>query len=166
MNILFVHQNFPGQFKHLAPALAGQGHNVTAMHMRKKLNSTVLNGVKLVQYRSVRGSTPGVHPWVVDFETKTLRAEACFRAAQKLKEQGYTPDVIVAHHGWGESMFLKEVWPQAKLGIYCEFYYGINDADMAFDPEFPSSDSDGEACRLRMKNLNNLIHFEMADAGI
>ena len=120
MNILFVHQNFPAQFKHLAPALAGRGHQVTALHMRK-MEETEWNGVRLVPYRSVRGSTKGVHPWAIDFETKLIRAEACFRRALELRKAGFTPDVILAHHGWGESLFLKEVWPDAKLGIYCEF---------------------------------------------
>jgi glycosyltransferase involved in cell wall biosynthesis len=102
---------------------------------------------------------------VSDFETKTIRAEACFKAALQMKAQGYTPDIIVAHHGWGESLFLKEVWPQAKLGIYCEFYYHPHGADVDFDPEFPATD-EGDVCRLRLKNLNNLLHFEVADAGI
>ena len=106
-----------------------------------------------------------MHPWVSDFETKTIRAEACFRAALGMKAKGFMPDVIVAHHGWGESLFLKEVWPKAKLGIYCEFYYHPNGADVGFDPEFPATD-EGEVCRLRLKNLNNLLHFEVADAGI
>jgi glycosyltransferase involved in cell wall biosynthesis len=82
-----------------------------------------------------------------------------------MKAQGYTPDIIVAHHGWGESLFLKEVWPQVKLGIYCEFFYHPQGADVGFDPEFPALD-EGEVCRLRLKNLNNLLHFEVADAGI
>ena len=164
MNILFIHQNFPGQFKFLAPALVEQGHQVTAMTMQKT-DLQSLQGVRLVHYTTTRGSTPGVHPWISDFETKTIRAEACFKAAMQMKKQGFKPDVIVAHHGWGESLFLKEVWPQAKLGIYCEFYYHPHGADVGFDPEFPAAD-DGEVCRLRLKNLNNLLHFEVADAGI
>lgn len=164
MNILFIHQNFPGQFKHLAPALVKQGHQVTAMIMQK-VGSPQWQGVRLVPYTATRGTTPGVHPWVSDFETKTIRGEACFRAALKLKAEGYSPDVIVAHHGWGESLFLKDVWPQARLGIYCEFFYRSQGADAGFDPEFPATD-EGDVCRLRLKNLNNLLHFEVADAGI
>ena len=164
MNILFIHQNFPGQFKHLAPALVKQGHQVTAMIMQK-VGSPQWQGVRLVPYTATRGTTPGVHPWVSDFETKTIRGEACFRAALKLKAEGYSPDVIVAHHGWGESLFLKDVWPQARLGIYCEFFYRSQGADTGFDPEFPAND-EGDVCRLRLKNLNNLLHFEVADAGI
>ena len=165
MNILFIHQNFPGQFKFLAPALVRQGHRVLAMTLQKTAASE-WQGVELVPYAVTRGTTPNVHPWVGDFETKVIRAEACFRAALTMKAQGFTPDVIVAHHGWGESLFLKEVWPDAKLGIYCEFYYRANGSDVGFDPEFPPKDAAGDACRLRLKNLNNLLHFEVADAGM
>jgi glycosyltransferase involved in cell wall biosynthesis len=165
MRILFVHQNFPGQFKHLAPALAVDPGNQVVAFMMQKNAPTTWQGVRLVSYQPARGTTPNVHPWVSDFETKTIRGEAAFRAALALRESGFTPDVIVAHSGWGESLFLKDVWPHAKLGIYCEFFYHAQGADVGFDPEFPAKDP-GEVCRLRLKNLNNLLHFEIADAGI
>ena len=164
MNILFVHQNFPGQFKFLAPALTQQGHSVVAMTMQKS-SGTQWQGVKLVYYGASRGTTPNVHPWVADFETKTIRGEACFKAALQMKEAGFEPNVIIAHHGWGESLFIKDVWPKAKLAIYCEFFYHSQGADVGFDLEFPPKDI-GDVCRLRLKNLNNLLHFEVADAGI
>jgi glycosyltransferase involved in cell wall biosynthesis len=164
MKILFIHQNFPGQFKFLAPALVQQGHEVVAMIMQK-IDLEVWQGIKLVSYLPSRSSTPNIHPWVSDFETKTIRGEACYRAARKLKNAGFMPDVIIAHPGWGESLFLKDVWPESKLGIYCEFYYHAQGADVGFDPEFPNKD-DSEICRLRLKNLNHLLHFEVADAGI
>jgi len=164
MNILFIHQNFPGQFKFLAPALVQQGHAVVAMTMQKT-EVKQWQGVKLETYSASRGSTPNVHPWVSDFETKTIRAEACFRSALEMKTNGFTPDLIIAHPGWGESLFLKDVWPNARLGIYCEFYYHPDEADVGFDPEFPSKDV-GDVCRLRLKNLNNLLHFDVVDAGI
>ena len=164
MKILFIHQNFPGQFKFLAPALAMQGHDVVAMTMQQG-NVSEWQGVKLVPYAASRSTTPDVHPWASDFETKTIRGEACFCAALQLKAQGFIPEVIIAHPGWGESLFLKDVWPKAKLGIYCEFFYHPKDADVGFDPEFPAKD-EGDVCRVRLKNLNNLLHFEIADAGI
>lgn len=162
--ILIVHQNFPGQFKHLAPALVRQGHEVTATTLQKSPPAQ-WHGVRLVPYPIQRGSTPGVHPWVSDFETKVIRGEAFFRKALELRAQGYVPDAVIAHHGWGETLFLKEVWPEARLGIYCEFYYQPSGADTGFDPEFPGSDA-GDICRLRLKNLNNLLHFGQADAGL
>jgi hypothetical protein len=96
MNILFIHQNFPGQFKHLAPALVDAGHTVTALILSEG-EVTSWNGVKLVPYALSRGNTKGVHPWTVDFESKVIRGEACFKAALSLKNQGYCPNVIVAH---------------------------------------------------------------------
>lgn len=164
MNVLFIHQNFPGQFKFLAPALARQGHRVVAMTMQQQAPAQ-WNGVQMVRYGASRGSSTHIHPWVSDFETKVIRGEACFHAALDMKKQGFAPDVIIAHPGWGESLFLKEVWPQARLGIYCEFFYHAEGADTGFDPEFPVTDS-GVACRLRLKNVNNLLHFDQADAAI
>ncbi len=162
MRILFVHQNFPAQFKFLAPALcADPAIEVTVFTM----NKFEAPQVRTVRYETTRSTSPTVHPWVSDFETKVIRAEAAFRAAVALRDSGYTPDVIVAHPGWGESLFLKEVWPKARLGIYCEFFYHAEGADVGFDPEFPASDA-GDVCRLRIKNVNNLLHFEVADAGI
>ena len=164
MNFLLIHQNFPGQFKHLAPALVKRGHRVVAMPMKAGPPGQ-WQGVELHPYMPQRGSTSGVHPWAVDFETKAIRAEACFRAALDLRRGGFVPEVILAHHGWGESLFLKEVWPQARLGIYAEFYYLNEGADSNFDPEFDRQDP-GDRCRLRLKNLNNLLHFDLADAGL
>jgi len=165
MKILFIHQNFPGQFIHLAPALAARpGVEVMALTLQK-IPQKVWKGVGIVQYALQRGTTPDIHPWVLDFESKTIRAEACFRAALKLRDQGYQPDLIIAHPGWGESLFLKAVWPQARLGIYCEFFYRETGADVGFDPEFPAQDP-GDVCRLTIKNVNNLLHFEIAEGGI
>lgn len=163
MKILFVHQNFPGQFKHLAPALRGRGHELRALAVNGKTLQDVA-GVPITTAVPQRGSTAGIHPWAIDWETKLIRGEAAFRAAAKMLAEGYRPDLILAHPGWGESLFLKEVWPQTRLAIYCEFYYSAAGADMGFDPEFPSKDI--ESCRQRVKNVNNHLHFDIADAGI
>ena len=164
MRILFIHQNFPAQFKHLAPALAARGHEVNVLTMSNNIGTEWLN-IKAFKYQPSRGSTPDIHPWVVDLETKIIRAEAVFKQALELKAQAYHPDLILAHPGWGESLFLKEVWPKAVLALYCEFYYQLQGADTGFDPEFSSSAED-DVCRLKLKNINNLLHFELADAGI
>ncbi|MDA9185556.1 glycosyltransferase family 4 protein [Gammaproteobacteria bacterium] len=164
MNILFIHQNFPGQFKHLAPALVKAGHMVTALILAKT-EAKQWNGVRLVSYGLNRGNAKEAHPWTVDFESKVIRGEACLKAALALKDQGYTPEVIVAHPGWGESLFVKEVWPEAKLKLYCEFFYHARGADVGFDPEFSSSDP-AEAGRVTLKNANMLLQFQNADSGL
>ena len=166
MNILLIHQNFPGQFKHLGPALVAQGHKVVALTSRVKENTT-WQGIDVRAYQPRRSSSKAIHPWVMDMETKVIRAEACYRAAVVLRDQGgFTPDVILAHHGWGEPMFLRDVWPQARIGLYCEFYYRPEYPYTDFDPEFPAQDPAGNALRLRLKNINNLVHHQIADAGL
>lgn len=165
MKFLFIHQNFPGQFTHLAPALAADPrHEVVALRMQRE-GGKVWKGVRIVTYHPSRGSTPRIHPWVIDLETKVIRAEAAFHACQQLRREGFVPDAVIAHPGWGESMFVKEVWPGTRLGIYCEFFYRSSGADTGFDPEFPG-EGEGEPCRVRLKNLNHLLHVDCADAAL
>ena len=164
MNILFIHQNFPAQFKSLAPALARLGHDVRVLVLKKSV-ALELMGITQIVYAVKKSSTPNLHPWLISFESQIIRGEAVFKAALKLKAEGYTPDAIIAHPGWGESLFVKDVWPRAKLGIYCEFYYQAYGADLGFDTEFIDND-EADVCRMRIKNLNNMLHFPVADAGI
>jgi glycosyltransferase involved in cell wall biosynthesis len=164
MDILIIHQNFPGQYKHLAPALAARGDRVVALTL-KVTKPVTWQGVRVLPYTLHRGNGRNVHPWLVDFETKLVRAEACHGAAATLRAQGLMPDVILAHPGWGESLFLKDVWPEARLGLYCELYHEAGYPHTGFDPEFPGTEGPREPLRLRMKNLNNRLHFEVGDAG-
>lgn len=165
MQILIIHQNFPRQYKHLAPALVEQGHQVFSLTPKVE-KRTVWKGVQLLPYKISRASSKEIHPWLADLETKVIRADACYRQALAWKEKGLNPDVILAHHGWGEPMFLKDVWPDAKMGIYCELYHLDSGESVNFDPEFETKDLRSNALRLRLRNLNNTLHFEAADAGI
>lgn len=165
MKILFIHQNFPGQFKHLAVELARQGHEVKALTLRVK-ERTRWNGVDILPYALQKRSEQRTHPWVLDLDSKVTRAESCYRAARMLRDQGYAPDVIIAHHGWGEAMFLRDVWPAARMGLYCELYHLTDYPHAGFDPEFPVPDEMDAEIRIRLKNLNNHLHFEAAQAGI
>jgi len=164
MNILFIHQNFPAQFKFLAPALVKAGYKVRALTIRQFKGSD-WEGVTISSYSPERGSSKSIHPWIIDFESKVIRGEACFNAAVKLKKSGYSPDAIIAHPGWGESLFLKEVWPSAKLGLYCEFFYAARGLDVGFDPEFTFPELENP-CRMGLKNINNLFHIAQADSGL
>ena len=162
MNILFVHQNFPGQYKHLAPALAHRGHRVVALGMAERGE---MKGIEYHRYQTAAGNTPNVHPWVLDFETKVIRGQSCARAAEKLAQQGFEPDVICLHPGWGEGMFLREVWPKARQLHYVEYFYNAEGQDMGFDPEFPTPGLD-HRCRLWSKNANNLLALAQMDVGV
>jgi len=162
MNILFVHQNFPSQYKHLAPVLAAKGHRVIALTINA---AQKVNGVTIIQYKPKQGTSAAIHRLAADFETKIIRAEAAGLAALELRNKGFNPDIICAHPGWGEALFLKDVWPNAKLLCYWEFYYHAFGADVNFDPEFQDASFDNLA-RIRLKNANNLLTMEVADAGI
>jgi len=165
MKILLIHQNFPGQFKHLGPELVRQGHRVAALTLRVK-EPTTWQGITVLPYKVDRGSAKEIHPWLADTETKLLRAEACYDAAVALRdEKGFHPDVILAHPGWGEPMFLRDVWPQARMGLYCELFYRSDEPYVNFDPEFAPRVPGKNALRLRMKNINNYLHFLVGDRG-
>ncbi|MGA1613091.1 MAG: hypothetical protein ACO37E_04710, partial [Lutimaribacter sp.] len=131
MNILFIHQNFPGQFKHLAPALAAAGHRCVALTLRVKKPVTWAR-VEVLPYAVARSTGSRGHPWLIDLESKVIRGEACFRAACALRDTGFVPDIILGHPGWGETLFLRDVWPNARIGLYFELYHQSNDSTFRF----------------------------------
>ncbi len=163
MRTLFVHQNFPGQYKHLAPILAAQpGNEVLSLSLGP---TNRLPGVRNVVYKIARGTARDVHPWAADTETKVIRGEAAARAAVQLRDKhDFAPDLICAHPGWGEALFLKDVWPKARLLSLFEFYYQPHGFDAGFDPEFPEPEFN--AWRTRAKNAVNLMSLENADWGV
>ncbi len=162
MKILFIHQNFPAQYKYLAPALAEQGHEVVALTLGENAN---WKGIRVVQYTLLASSTKNIHPWIQETEAKVIRGESCARAAIKLRDKGFRADLIYAHPGWGESLFLSDVFPDAKQIHFLEFFYATEGQDVGFDPEFSDADFMSD-CRIRMKNANNLLHLNAMDRGI
>jgi glycosyltransferase involved in cell wall biosynthesis len=83
----------------------------------------------------------------------------------KAKEQGFVPDVVIAHPSWGESLFIKHVWPQTALGLFYEMFYQAHGQDVHFDPEFSKPEFSVES-RLLMKNAIHLIQDSFADAAM
>src|SRR3990167_10965238 len=135
MRVLFIHQNFPGQFKHIAQHMAKQpGVEVLAIG---RDSAPGLPGVRLLRYKPHRPANAYTHPYARTFEDAVLHGQEVLRLLLDLKRKGYRPDVIVAHPGWGETLYVKEAFPAAKLIHFCEFYYHSHGADANFDPEFP-----------------------------
>ena len=134
MKLLFVHQNFPGQFLHLAPEMQRRGHDVRAIS--DAANDKTSN-IPTLRYTY---KAPAVDPQATrlgrNFTLMSDRGVVVARFAQKLRAEGYVPDVIYGHSGWGETLFLKEVWPEAKLLVFAEFYYRGIGADTGYDHEF------------------------------
>ncbi|MBE0546230.1 MAG: glycosyltransferase [Rubrivivax sp.] len=162
MNILFVHQNFPGQFRHLAPALAQAGHAVHALSINRR---PVPPGVTLHVYKAQRPPGFKPHPLAADVEAKVIRGEAAAGAMLALQREGFTPDLVIANPGWGEALFVKDVWPRARLVCLLEYFYRLEGGDVGFDPEFPPT-GPLPGLRLRMKNLALLEAMNSMDLGV
>ncbi|MGP8123661.1 MAG: glycosyl transferase family 1, partial [Xanthobacteraceae bacterium] len=163
MNVLFVHNNFPAQFGHLARALARQrGVQVAAIGAR---SSRDIEGVRLVRYALADIDVSNSHPFARRFDLECHRAEQVLYALTTLKSSGFVPDVIVAHPGWGEALPIRTIFPRARLIVYCEFFYGNLDRDVGFDPEFAPIGVDGNVA-LQLKNAATLLALSECDAGI
>ena len=164
MKVLFLHQNFPGQFKHLAPALAAAGHEVHALLLANK-PGMLWQGVQVHTYFPKRSSTPGIHPWIIDVEAKVIRGEAVLHWAMQFKQQGFYPDVVIAHPSWGESLFIKEVWPDTRLGLFYEMFYQSEGQDVHFDPEFSKPEISADS-RLLLKNAVAVLQHQSVEAAV
>ena len=160
MNILFVHQSFPGQYRYIVHALAAQGcHNLVALGI-SELSEPIPHNITYYRYGLDRPNTPGLHEWLLDVDSKLIRGQACASAAVQLRDKGFTPDIICAHPGWGEALFLKDIWPNSPLLFYQEFFYNSIGFDYDFDDELQGT-PDWQACaRLRIKNANPLLTLQ------
>lgn len=162
MNVLFIHQNFPGQFRHIAAHLARQpGVNVRAIGRE---HASGLAGIRLYRYRPHRQASKETHPYARTFEEGVLHGQQVLRLLLDLKAKGYRPDVIVAHPGWGETLYAKQAFPDCKLIHFCEYYYRTDGADAGFDPEFPLTLNG--AASIHSRNALHLLNLENCDAAI
>ena len=162
MKILFVHQNFPGQFLHLAPALAARGHHVMELTDEKNPRPSP---VQVVRYKAPPDlKLPGVlgRTYSEHAERGWLTARGC-RALRD--RHNYTPDVIFGHSGWGETLFLNEIWPDATLLVYAELLYRTRGHDVGFDPEL-SPDSDEGRVATVARSAHLIQGLVQADAGL
>jgi len=161
--ILFIHQNFPGQFCHLAPALAADGHTVLALGMGPA--PAKMPGVRYFRHAPV-GGTARAPAALRDLSAKLLRGASAAASLQQMRDEGLRPDVICVHPGWGEGLFVRDVFPAARIIAYAEYYYGGTGSDSQFDPEFATLDSLAEAQRIRLRNTHLLHAIAEADAGL
>ncbi|MFM9889068.1 MAG: glycosyltransferase family 4 protein [Rickettsiales bacterium] len=161
MNILFIHPNMPGQYKHLARAFGAMGTH--RIYFITKHRSAEIPGVTRISYAVTRKVAPETHRYLRTASAGVTQGQFVWRVCQELKtKQDFTPDIIIAHPGWGDAMFVKDVFPNAKLLSFFEFYYRAHGADVGF--EEPVTDDD--IARVRVKNITNLLALEAADWGI
>jgi glycosyltransferase involved in cell wall biosynthesis len=158
--VLFVHNNFPGQFRDLAESLVARGVPCAAIGGG---SSPGVQGVTIGRYALDRGSTPEMFPLAVRAEADLIRGASALRVARQLKERGFDPAVIVGHPGWGETVFLDEVWPDAKRIVFAEFFYRGRGLDIDFDNEFFEL-TEGAILRGKSKNAVMALAYTDADA--
>ena len=162
MRVLFVHQNAPGQFRHLAPHLAAQpGYKVAFLGEGSRPTCPGVGSASYPKPLPAHGQT---HLYLRRMESCVRRGQAVARAVLELSRKGYTPDLVVAHPGWGETMFLREVLPKTRLLSYCEMFYRSEGQDTGFIPE-TELDLDGK-CRLRTWNADLLTSLSIMDHGL
>jgi glycosyltransferase involved in cell wall biosynthesis len=166
MHILFIHQSFPGQFGAIANAMAKAGHQVISMADMAMIRQHpgLHSSIKHLYYATPKASQASTHQYLRDTERHIRRGQEVCRSLEQLKSHGFYPDVIVVHPGWGESLFLKEAFPKARVIGYFEYYYQDRGGDVGFDPDFPAKMDD--LAKIRIKNTTQLLSLTACDDGV
>ena len=166
MRVLISHTNFPAQFRRLAPALVELGHEVVFIAKNREWHAPEpVKGMRVITYDTHRsGGGETLHPYLRRFENSVLEGQAVFRACQNLREEGWIPDWILNHVGFGNGLYLSDAFPEAKrIGLFEWFYRAIG-ADVDFLRQAPV-DSD-RALRLRTWNAQSLLELADCDIGV
>ncbi|AWJ93478.1 glycosyl transferase family 1 (plasmid) [Azospirillum baldaniorum] len=161
MNYLFVHQNFPGQYQHIVQHLAAQPGNRVVFISHESPAS--IPGVERAVYQPFRTAKSTTHHYIQELELAVVYGQSVYEVCRRLKAEGFRPDIMIGHNGWGETLYMKDVWPDVPLLAYFEFFYHLRGADIGFDPMMAVTENDGP--RVRTKNVINTLGFEAADWG-
>ena len=156
MRYLFIHQNFPGQYLHLLRHLAAEPRN--ELVFISESNPNAIEGVRRVLYQKPTPNQEQVHPVARDLDLAARRAEIVSGMAGNLKRLGFTPDIIIGHHGWGEMLDIQDVYPDVPILGYFEFYYEINGQDVNYDTEWPITPDRYP----RIRAMNAVNHLALA----
>jgi len=162
MKILFLHSNFPAQFRHLAVNLAKNADNRIVFGTTRKEGQ--IPGVYKLIYTPSREPKRETHHYIKPLESAVLHGQAVYRELNKLKKDGFYPEIVYGHSGWGPTMFIKDVFPRAKLLCYFEWFYNADGSDVGFDPSEPLTPDD--KLRVRIKNAPILTDLYSCDAGL
>jgi len=169
MRILFLHNNFPGQYRRIVQYLHENHKDVEMFAATLESNQQKTPVKKTVKFKPHREATKGIHPALLYTERAVIQAQGLYKALLPSKEAGFKPDIILAHSGWGSGMFLKDIFPDAKLLSYFEWYYHTHNSDVDF---LRKGKGKGEAkpnpnndMRVRMKNTALLHDLAAMDHG-
>ncbi|MFO0909492.1 MAG: glycosyltransferase [Isosphaeraceae bacterium] len=159
MHILFVHQNFPAQFGHIARHLVrSRGWQCTFVSKTPKGESA---GIRKIEYATKGGARDSTHYCSRTFENAIWHSHAVFEACKA--DPDLRPDLIVGHSGFGSTLFLNELYPDVPIINYFEYYYHSHRSDIDYRPEFPSSELD--FLRARARNAMLLLDLQNCHRG-
>jgi glycosyltransferase involved in cell wall biosynthesis len=164
VDILFVHQNFPGQFIHLARALKERPSLRLAVVTHKDNEQQDFLRTARYGWEPKRAGNPD--PIAANYALRASRGSMAAKAMMALRERGINPKLIIGHLGWGETLFAKDIFPDAALVLHAEFFYSASGADVGFDPEFPLTGGIERQFELRAKNAAILAAMHDADIAV
>lgn len=163
-NLLFIHQNMPAQWRSLIPALAARAeHRLVCVSKRRDFAPPGIGRVVYEVADAATGPGAGAHRYAATFDAAVRHGQQVARACEILAQNKFRPDLIVGHPGWGETLYVKEVFPQTPLLHYCEWYYRAHGADVNFDPA-AQQDLDGNSATIS-RNAHLLMALEACDWG-
>lgn len=119
MRLLCVHQNFPGQFRDLAPALVKLGHELKAISSCERNTHPE---IEILRYVLPKTQRDGIHRLTGEVDEWVRRSELAAQQAEILRQRGWAPDAILAHPGWGESLLLRDIFPSSPLVLWPELW--------------------------------------------
>lgn len=161
MNILFLHRSFPAQFKYIASELAKNKDNRVVFITNSETYE--IEGIEKILYHPESTGINEANPYLKGYTVAVNHGQAAAKEAQKLKEQGFMPDIIYGHSGWGVTLFMKDVFPDVPLICYFEWFANADGADTGFGGvEIDETQRSG----LRCSNSQILIDLYSCDAGI
>jgi glycosyltransferase involved in cell wall biosynthesis len=162
MRVLFLHNNFPAQYRHVAAALAADPANEVVFATQR--SDGELPRVRKLLYKPARLPRKETHHYLQSFEGAVLNGQAMFRLCEKLRADGFVPDVICGHSGWGPTLYVREIFPRARLVVYFEWYYRPHGSDADF-LKHGAIDAD-TACKIRTRNGPILLDLAECDVGV
>lgn len=157
--ILFIHNNFPAQFVHIASVARAQGYEIASIGC---VSAKDFEGVTPWRWSTNRGSTSGIFEQAIRAEADLIRAEAAATQARKLKATGFIPDLIIGHPGWGETVHIPIIFPGVPIILFGEYFYQPVGGDVGFDLEFESR-SDAQDMRVHAKNATMALAYAGAN---
>ncbi|MEP1328075.1 glycosyltransferase family 4 protein [Pseudophaeobacter sp.] len=162
MKLLFVHQNMPGQYREMLTWLSQRGdQEIVFLTQRRDVQ---IKGVKTLTYQTHHRPAADAYGLSKDWEAAVGAGLGAAMAMRKFeKDQGFKPDIIIGHTGWGELLFMKEVWPDVPVIGFFEYFYRTSGGLVGFDPEKPANDQAGFFAKAR--NTVPYASIESVDQG-